>query len=133
MKTLTIFASAFILFTASFTASAQLSEPPVKILPTTQKGIVKVLFASDADQGVEVKFYNEEGLIITDKIKADSYPNGFSKKYDVSKLNPEKLWVEVSSAQMDVTYKLNPSRDGRSIEPFLEKTTYNHLMVVAKN
>ena len=137
MKTSSVITAGFIILLAtSVTAvnARQLEiEPPVKILPTTEYGILKLLFASNADQGVEVKFYNEDGLLSSDKIKRNLYPHGFSKKYDVRHLKPGSFWVEISSPQMDVTYKLNESKDGRSIEPFLEKTTYNHPMVVAKN
>ncbi len=132
MKTSSIISAILFVFAISFTASArQANEPPVKILPTTQKGVLKVLFAFEADQDVEVKFYNNEGIILTDKINKESYPNGFSKKYDVSSLKLSNYWVEVSSPRIDVTYKITTSKDG--FQPLLEKTTYNHLMVAAKN
>ena len=135
MKTSTITAGLVILLAASFTAvnARQLGgEPPVKILPASQNGFLKVLFASETDKAVEVKFYNENKMLVFDKIKGSSSRNGFIKKYDVSRLNSENFWIEISSAGMDVTYKIIQSEDG-TFNPVLEKTTYTQPMVVAKN
>jgi hypothetical protein len=111
----------------------QVTEPPVKILPTTEKGILKVLYAFDMDKSVEVKFFDKDRVLVLDRIKGKSQSNGFTKKYDVRNLKSEDLWVEISSPSIDVTYKLILSADGHTYEPLLEKTTYNHLMVAAKN
>lgn len=136
MKTSSLItAGLMILLATSFTAvnARQLGgEPPVKILPTNQNGFLKVLFASETDKAVEVKFYNETKMLVFDKIKGSSSRNGFIKKYDVSRLNSENFWIEISSAGMDVTYKIIPSEDG-TFNPVLEKTTYTQPMVVAKN
>jgi len=136
MKTSSLItAGLMILLATSFTAvtARQLgAEPPVKILPTTQNGILKVLYASEIGKGVEVRFFDENKTLVFDKIKGPRDLNGFIKKYDISRLKSENFWIEVSSANMDVTYKIIPSEDG-TFNPVLEKTTYNHPMVVAKN
>jgi hypothetical protein len=135
MKTSSIIAAGLmILLTTAFTANArQTGEPPVKILPTAQKGILKVLYAAKTENGVEVKFFDDSGVLALDRIKGNRTPNGFTKKYDVSNVKSETLWVEINSDRMNITYKLIPSQDGLSYEPLLEKTTYNHLSVTAKN
>jgi len=128
-------ASTLLLLLVSAIATVAYAQPgdlPVKVLPTTQKGIVKILYASEANQPVEIKFFNDGGLIGSDKIKGKSFPNGFSKKYDVRQVKSGDIWVEVSSAQMAVTYRL-VLKDGQQFEPLLEKTTYNHTLVAANN
>ena len=138
MKTsLFIKAGLVILLAASFTvvnARQSAGEPPVKILPTTTKGILKLIFAADASQGVEVNFYNEDGYLGSDKIGRNHYSKGFLKKYDVRHLKSQIFWMEISSAQINATYKLNAyQKDGRSMVPILEKVTFIHPMDLAKN
>ncbi len=120
---------------ASFTGASaqQYGDVPVKILPTTEKGIVKVWFATPASQSVTVKFYNENGLLGSDNIKGGKYLSGFSKKYDVNHVKTGSFWVAVSSPSMDVTYKIVPSADGRNLDAQLETSTYNHTVVAANN
>ncbi|HWA34851.1 MAG TPA: hypothetical protein VG737_12005 [Cyclobacteriaceae bacterium] len=120
---------------ASFTGASaqQYGEVPIKILPSSEKGILKVWFATAAGQSVQVKFYDADGTLGSDNIKAGQFLKGFSKKYDVSHLKPGSFWVQVSSKSMDVTYKLVPSPDGRSLEAQLETSTYNHAVVAANN
>jgi hypothetical protein len=124
-----------VVLTASFTGASaqQYGEAPIKVLPTTEKGIVKVWFAIPANQSVHVKFYDENGILGSDNIKGGKYLSGFSKKYDVSHVKPGAFWVEVSSASLDVTYKLVPSDDGRKLDAQLETSTYNHTVVAANN
>jgi hypothetical protein len=135
MKTKTIIiASLVTLFSVSFfSANAQQTvEPSVKILPTDEKGILKVLFAYDTDQAVEVKFLTEDVVLTRDKIKANTFQNGFSKKYDVRNIKSGNFWIEVSSPSLTVTYKMTESKDRKSHVPVLEKTTYNTLVAANK-
>jgi len=129
-----IIASLVTLFSASiFSVNAQqTTEPSVKILPTEEKGVLKVLYAYDTDQPVEVKFLTEDGTLTRDKIKASAFQNGFSKKYDVRNITSKFFWIEVSSSNLIVTYKMTESKDRKSYEPTLEKTTYNTLVAANK-
>lgn len=132
MKTRTIvLASLVTLFSLSLYAQ-QASEPAVKILPTDEKGVLKVLYAYDTDQAVEVKFLSEDGVLTRDKIKASAFQNGFSKKYDVRNIKSANFWIEVSSPSLTVTYKMTESADQKSLEAFLEKTVYNNSLVASK-
>lgn len=103
------------------------ADPGIKVLPTAQKGILKVLYAHETNQAVQVKFFNEDGVNTSDKIKGE-FRNGFSKKYDVRNIQSKSFWVEISDRDMSVTYKLIESADGKTFIPYLEKTTYNHLV-----
>lgn len=114
-------------------SAQQFGDVPVKILPTTEKGIVKVWFATPVNQDVQIKFFKQNETLGSYKVEKANYPNGFSKKYDLSKVPYGNLWVEVSSPSLDVTYKLVPSKDGHTFEAQLETTTYNHTVVAANN
>jgi hypothetical protein len=133
MKIQTIIAAGLLVILSSAvvpTSAQSFDEPAVKILPTTQKGLLKVHYAYDADQGVNVRFYNEQGQILSDEVKG-AFPNGFSKKYDVRNITSKNFWIEVTTANISVTYKLVASKDRETFVPLLEKTAYNH--VVASN
>lgn len=131
MKTKSILALV-VMLSAAFATNAQSIEPAVKILPAGEKGMLKVLYAYDAQDNVDVKFIGENGLLKSDRIKAGSFSKGFSKKYDVRRIKDKSFWVEVSSAELTVRYKLIEGKDGNFI-PYLEKTTYNHPMVATIN
>lgn len=113
-------------------AKAQANEPAIKILPSTQKGIFKVLYAYASDQPVTVKFFNEEGLIETDNINPKEFQRGFFKKYDVRNIESGSFWVEVAGPTHAATYKMIESKNGTYI-PVLEKTTYSHSLAVVNN
>jgi len=137
MKIQSIFALGLIaiLSSAIITANAQSqNEPAIKILQTSQKGILKVLYAYGNDhsnQSVKVKFFNNDEVIKSDEIKQGTFENGFLKKYDTHLMSPNNFWIEVSAANVSVIYKL--SNDG-SFAPILEKTTFNYdRQVVAIN
>ncbi|CAN5525284.1 hypothetical protein BH10BAC4_BH10BAC4_06000 [soil metagenome] len=134
MKTSSIITGLLIILTSSLVkVNAQsFDDPAVKILPTTQKGIVKVHFAYGADQKVNVRFFNEDGQLYSDEVKG-SFPNGFSKKYDIRKMNGENLWIEITCEAMSVTYKLVRSEGRDEYVPFLENSTYNHVLVAKKS
>ncbi|CAN5471125.1 hypothetical protein BH09BAC3_BH09BAC3_34130 [soil metagenome] len=132
--TLALFAT---LSSAVITVNAQtFDEPAIKILPTSQKGILKVLYAYDQDnsnQSVTVKFLNEGGVIKSDEIKQGTFTNGFLKKYDIRKMASisNNVWIEVSSSNVTATYKLDESRDGNSFVPTLVSATQTHQFVAA--
>ncbi len=133
MKTRIIITGLFValLSSASIIANAQ-DEPAVKILPTTQKGVLKVLYAYPVEQAVDIKFYSDGELLASDRIKGKNFAHGFSKKYDMRNVTSNGLWVEVSGSNITVTYKLVESADGKTFEPQLEKTTYHHALVAAR-
>ena len=105
--------------------------PAVKILPSANEGIFKVLYAYDTDRPVEINFINEDGVIISDRVKAAKFRHGFLKKYDVTKINSKNFWIEVKADNLSVTYKMTRSDKG-TYQPLLEKTIFHHD-VVAKN
>lgn len=118
---------------AAWTVNAQnLDEPAIRILPSAEEGKLKILYARSAEQAVEVKFIGENGLLQADRIKAGTFQNGFIKKYDVSCIKEKNFWVEVSSGDLKVRYKL-VAKDQKTFVPYLEQTTYNHPLVAAIN
>jgi hypothetical protein len=130
MKTKTTFMAGLIFFSAmsfAVTNSNAQSGPAVKILPTTEKGILKIHYAQPTFKAVSIKFYDESGLITSDKV-SKSYEKGFSKKYDLSNLKAGEYWVEITSPELSVTYKLAGSKEKTWVTT-LEKTTHNYPLV----
>ncbi len=125
-----IFKKAIEIRTGFVSANAQ-TEARVKILPTSNHSVIKLLYAMDT-QGLEVKFLHNGELVKTDKIKG-KYSKGISKLYDVSAFKRKDFYIEVSSPQMVLTYHVIPSEDKIHFTPYLEKTTYNHVLVRANN
>jgi len=133
MKTKLIFAGMLAAVLAAWTVNAQsLDEPAIKILPSVEQGKLKVLYARGAENAVDVKFIGENGLLQSDRIKAGSFQKGFIKKYDVSRIKEKTFWVEVSSGDLKVRYKL-VAKDEKTMVLYLEQTTYNHPMVATIN
>jgi hypothetical protein len=111
------------------TAYAQnADESNVKILRAAKPGILKLHYAIQTSAPVVVKFFNENGVLGTDKIKGE-FPTGLSKKYDVRKIDDSQFWVEVSSANRSLTYRITPSKDGKTFTSMLEKSTSSEPMV----
>ncbi|MEJ0055989.1 MAG: hypothetical protein WDN75_10225 [Bacteroidota bacterium] len=129
-----ITAGLFVILTTSvLSVNAQsFDEPAIKILPTTQKGILKVHYVYDTNEPVNIRFFNDEEQLLSDEVTG-TFPNGFSKKYDVRKMTSEAFWIEVTAENISVIYKLVRSRDKDTYVPFLEKTTYNHSLVASNN
>lgn len=120
------------LILAVVTVKAQSNEPAVKILPTTEDGVIKVLYAYSTDEFVHVSFYNEDGALGSDYVKAGNFPKGFFKKYDINNIQGNTFWIEVKAANLTATYKMTKSKKG-TFMPLLEKTTYNHEVIAANN
>jgi len=129
MKTKFILAALAFVVSASF-AMAQ-GEPAIKVLPTNQKGILKVLFASETGSEVIVKFYEDGQLVGTDKIKGKSFQKGFVKRYDVDHISGTNFKVEVEAENMTVVYQILESRGTLSYDPQLLQTTYNYPLTAS--
>ncbi len=132
MKTKSILALV-VMLSAALATQAQSFEPAVKILPTGEKGILKVVYAHDAQSNVDVKFLGENGLLVWDRIKSESFSKGFTKKYNVRNIREKSFAIEISSAEMTVRYKMIKSKDGSAYVPYLESTTLNHPLVASIN
>jgi hypothetical protein len=135
MKIQSIITAGFaVILSASFSVQAQTEMlPAIKVLPSNEKGIVKILFAYETLRNVDVKFYNEEGLLKEDRIKAGTFKKGFIKKYDVSAIDTKKFSIDVDSDNVSVTYRLIESKNGTRYTPLLEKTTYKQSLVASNN
>lgn len=117
-----------------FSANAQEANASrVKILPTAEAGILRVLYAMETHETIQVKFFSEGSLVKTDKIKGGPYKKGLSKRYDVRGINKKDFQIEVSSPDLTVTYIVKSSNDRKTFVPHLEKVIYNNLFVANKN
>lgn len=130
MKNKVLMAIVALLVVAGGTASAQATEDSqVKILPAAKKGVIKVLYAHEGGNAVEVRFMTNDGIVGSDKIKAGRYPKGFLKKYDISNISKHDFWIEVSSPTTIVRYRMVPSRDLATVVPYLENIQYSPALV----
>jgi hypothetical protein len=114
---------------AGISANAQTPDHErVKILATPQAGVVKLLYAQESEETLQVKFYNSDGEIALDKIKGH-FPKGVMKTYDVRSIYGKSFRMEISNSRMTVVYHIIPSKDKRTFVPHLEKTIYNNELV----
>ena len=112
---------------------AQGEEAYVKILPTSIPGVIKLHYALETTQPLEVRFYNDSELVASDRIKGGPFLTGVSKRYNVKNIENKDYWIEVQSEQMTVTYHIMPSKDRKSFTSFLAKAQYNQPMVRRNN
>ena len=128
MKTKIIIAGIIVAFVSAFAvtrAKAQQPEQPaIKIVPTSKKDMIKVIYAYHTNQSVKVNFSTSEGLIKSDEVRGKDFDGGFYKKYDLQNINGNTLWVEITSPELSATFKLK-STNGKWIAE-LERTTYNY-------
>lgn len=100
----------------------------VKILPTTKSGVIKVLHAQESASPVTIKFSTKEGEVAQDQVSSNMYEKGFTKKYDVSKIQHKDYWVEVTSSTSSVTYHIVPDKDKKTFDAYLERISYHHTV-----
>ncbi|MFY8036300.1 MAG: hypothetical protein ACOVMQ_03980 [Cyclobacteriaceae bacterium] len=134
MKIQTIIAAFAVIAVTAITAQAQSElSPAIKVLPSAEEGVVKILYAYETTKPVEVRFSNESGVLKTDRVKPSSFAHGFIKKYDVSGIDTKKFKVEVISENVSVTYLITESKNSKGFTPRLESTTYNQSLVASNN
>ena len=135
MKIQTMIAAGLaVIASTAFTAQAQTEmSPAIKVLPTNEAGVVKVLYAYETSKPVEVRFSNESGVLKRDFVKSNQFGNGFLKKYDVSAIDTRKFKVEIIAENISVIYQLTESKKGKTYTSFLESTTYKQPLVASNN
>lgn len=123
----------------SGTLFAQTAESPlapitesIKVLPTNKQGIIKVLYALESNETVDIKFYTHDGEIGSDQVTKDSYEKGFLKWYDISHIDAPVFSVEISTENAKVRYRVVRSNDRKTFEPILEKVSYNEVLTASK-
>jgi len=109
-----------------------LDETLVKIVPTANAGIIKVIYGAETLGPVNITFVTTKGEVGSDKIEVGSYPTGISKRYNVKSINERAFWVKVTSPQMSVTYRISPADKG-GFTPTLEKASYYQAIVRINN
>lgn len=133
MKTKMMIAGVLVAIVASLSvkeASAQTAAPAVKVIPTSDKDVIKLIYGYDAER-VDIKFSDASGIIASDRVKGKSFEGGFNKKYRVERNANKDFWIEVSSADLAVTYRMTAGSNGKWMAQ-LEKTTYNYPVVASK-
>lgn len=105
--------------------------PAVKIISTDKLDEVKLIYGYDSSMPVTITFSGYNGIFFQDKVKGENLENGFSKKYKIAPTRGKDVWVEVSSPELSVTYKMEVAKNGKWTAQ-LEKTTYNYPVVASK-
>ncbi len=135
MKTKTIIFGVAIAIIATFTLStshAQTQEQPaVKVVPTNRQDQLKVIYAYNTNQSVEVRFLDSDRLVKKDIVKGKDFVGGFMKYYNVETMSGNAFWIEIESPELLVTYKMIPSKAGKWTAQ-LEKTTYTYPTVASR-
>lgn len=119
-----------LLSTVFFASNAQSTNPDIRVLPTTNEGIVKLIVVGAEDQAVNVEFYTEEGLVLADAVKSGE--KGFNKRYDIRKIMSKGFSMEVKTDGTSVTYKMAKAGN-KKLMPILVKTTYTYPLVASNN
>jgi hypothetical protein len=114
--------------TAAYGQSSEDSN--VKLLRTARPGIIKLHYALAVNEPLSVKFYNETGLVGSDRISGE-FAKGFSKKYNVREIDGEAYWVEISSTRGSTTYRVDPN--GKAFTATLEKSNDGQALVKRNN
>jgi len=133
MKTQSIILVVLVMLIGTAAQAQEVNVPAIKILPMPQHGILKVLYAYNSGQSVNVKFFDDDAVLFSDKIKANAFRNGFSRKYDVRNIASKTFYVEVSSETLSVTYQLTKSEDGNDLIPVLENVYYHYPAMASRN
>ena len=82
----------------------------IKLLPSAQKGSIKVLYVNSQEKKVTVRIHGE--IEFTDKIRLSASDKGFIKKYDLSKLNSGTYWIEVEDSSLNLAFEVHIKEDG---------------------
>ncbi len=133
MKTQSIILVVLVMLIGTAAQAQEVNVPAIKILPMPQHGILKVLYAYNSGQPVNVKFFDDDAVLFSDKIKANAFRNGFSRKYDVRNIASKTFYVEVSSETLSVTYQLTKSEDGNDLTSLLENVWYHYPTMASRN
>lgn len=122
---------AMALFTAIQVNAQTQDLSKVKILRTPEAGVIKLLYASNTEETVHIRFLTADGEVSSDQVKGN-YPKGFLKRYDVKEISHHNFWIEVASPTTTVVYRIEPSKDKKRFSSVLEKTIQNHALVAKK-
>lgn len=133
MKTkLTLLAIVTFVAVASSSNAQTSPEERVKILPTNLPETIKLHYAMKVQEPLEVTFFDlHQKVLGKDQINHGQFPNGVSKRYDVSNINKQDFWVQIRSSENVITYHVIPSKDKKYFTAILE-TAADQLMVKAE-
>ncbi|MBL6446053.1 hypothetical protein JMN32_07030 [Fulvivirga sp. 29W222] len=77
-----------------------------KILPSGERGIVKLLYVNPGESQVSINFYGKKGLLFNEEIKSNQFKNGFIKYYDLKSMKSGSYWVEIADSEMSIRYEI---------------------------
>lgn len=87
------------------------SDPVARILPSGDRGLLKLLYYNPGEKSVQITFYDATGIIFRERLKSYQFKNGFVKNYDVRNLKDGIYWVEISDSELSVKYQVSFEED----------------------
>ncbi len=135
MKTNFLFTTIVLLGLVSSAATAQVSlneDSKIKVLPSTMKNVIKVMYAADVEGPVTVTFYNGTHVYGQDVVR-DHVAKGFIKKYDVGRVYENSFLVKVSSEKLAAIYRVTRVNSGKSFTSELKSLSTDPQLLVKRN
>jgi hypothetical protein len=121
-----------ILAVVAFTNTSNAQESPeqrVKILSTSTPGVIKLHYAIEVNEPVDVTFYNEDNDVLgRDKITGVKTRHGISKQYDVNRIKSEDFWMQIATKKHVLIYRVSLSADKKRFDAVLEPTSHQFLV-----
>lgn len=133
MKTRNLVCGALIVAVSAlaFTQANAQTQPTIKVLPSSEKDMIKVMYCGKSTGAVTIRFAEGDGSsILSDKIKSKNFEKGFLKKYKLNRDTEEALLVEVSDGDAFVSYRLVANANNEWSAQ-LEKETYNYPVIAS--
>jgi hypothetical protein len=132
MKTKSILLLTGLLVCATIIVNAQNpGESQVKVIKTDKPGVIKMIHAIATDEPVVVRFSNDQGIIVEDKIKG-TFAKGISRRYNMNRFFDKNFRIEIKSETIDVTYQIVPSKDKQTFTAYLEKVEHHHQLLATR-
>lgn len=134
MKTTLTLLTLLTVLTISNTSFAQeFDEQRVKILPTGVPGFIRLHYAMEINEPIELTFFNEDKAVVgKDKIYRTAAPNGISKRYDVTDISADEYWIQIKTGKNAVVYHILPEKDHSLFTAVLQPTS-DQFLVKANN
>jgi hypothetical protein len=127
--TIKTFATMFLLFVTSAVFSM---DPPskrnVQILPSDSHKI-KVLYVNPDSDKATIRIHTADGLFFSETIKTQN--DGFLARYDLSSLESNEFWIEVSDEDTSTRYRVTQDSFGNLTAAYWAQPSNSNQLVAS--